>query len=32
VLHDGERTPAAGDLDTTGFAYVSWEDVLDVLD
>ncbi|MBB5808409.1 3-phytase [Saccharothrix ecbatanensis] len=32
VLHDGERTPAAGDLDTTGFAYVSWEDVLDELD
>jgi 3-phytase len=32
VLHDGERTPAADDLDTTGFAYVSWEDVLDELD
>ncbi|MFD1151782.1 phytase [Saccharothrix hoggarensis] len=32
VVHDGERTPAAGDLATTGFAYVSWEDVLDELD
>ncbi|NUS66624.1 MAG: phytase [Saccharothrix sp.] len=32
VVHDGERTPAAGDLPTTGFAYVSWEDVLDGLD
>jgi 3-phytase len=32
VLHDGERTPAAGDLPTTGFAYVSWSDVLDELD
>ncbi|MEU5695681.1 phytase [Actinosynnema sp. NPDC020468] len=28
VLHDGERRPAAGDLPTTGFAYVSWADVL----
>jgi 3-phytase len=32
VVHDGERTPAAGDLPTTGFAYVSWADVLDELD
>lgn len=32
VLHDGERTPAVGDSDTTGFAYVSWADVLDELD
>ncbi|MEV1118713.1 phytase [Actinosynnema sp. NPDC049800] len=32
VVHDGERTPTAGDLPTTGFAYVSWEDVLDELD
>ncbi len=32
VVHDGERNPTAGDLDTTGFAYVSWEDVLDELD
>ncbi|GAA0258840.1 phytase [Saccharothrix mutabilis subsp. mutabilis] len=31
VVHDGERTPAVGDLATTGFAYVSWEDVLDEL-
>ncbi|MEJ2857817.1 MULTISPECIES: phytase [unclassified Saccharothrix] len=31
VVHDGERTPAVGDLATTGFAYVSWEDVLDTL-
>ncbi|MBY8849411.1 phytase [Saccharothrix sp. MB29] len=31
VVHDGERTPAAGDLPTTGFAYVSWADVLDEL-
>ncbi|WP_309112973.1 phytase [Saccharothrix sp.] len=31
VVHDGERTPATGDLPTTGFAYVSWEDVLDEL-
>ncbi|NUT96096.1 MAG: phytase [Saccharothrix sp.] len=31
VVHDGERTPAVGDLPTTGFAYVSWEDVLDTL-
>lgn len=32
VVHDGERRPATGDLDTTGFAYVSWADVLDALD
>ncbi|WP_447006300.1 phytase [Saccharothrix isguenensis] len=32
VVHDGERAPAAGDVDTTGFAYVSWADVLDELD
>ncbi|MCE6997771.1 phytase [Saccharothrix sp. S26] len=32
VVHDGERTPAVGDLPTTGFAYVSWADVLEELD
>ncbi|NUT47994.1 MAG: phytase [Saccharothrix sp.] len=32
VVHDGERAPATGDLPTTGFAYVSWADVLDELD
>ncbi|MEU4739595.1 phytase [Actinosynnema sp. NPDC023658] len=32
VVQDGERTPATGDLATTGFAYVSWADVLDGLD
>nr|WP_238598512.1 phytase [Saccharothrix sp. ALI-22-I] len=32
VVHDGERTPAVGDLATTGFAYVSWADVLEELD
>ncbi|MFC6094740.1 phytase, partial [Saccharothrix lopnurensis] len=31
VVHDGERRPAAGESDTTGFAYVSWADVLDEL-
>ncbi|ROP37746.1 phytase [Saccharothrix texasensis] len=31
VLHDGERTPTEGGLPTTGFAYVSWADVLDEL-
>ncbi len=31
VLHDGERRPAVGDLATTGFAYVSWGDVLRTL-
>ena len=28
VVHDGERRPAAGDLPTTGFAFVRLEDVL----
>ncbi|MEV5713253.1 phytase [Amycolatopsis mediterranei] len=28
VVHDGERHPAAGDLPTTGFAFVRLEDVL----
>ncbi|UOX85069.1 phytase [Amycolatopsis sp. FBCC-B4732] len=28
VVHDGERRPAAGDLATTGFAFVRLEDVL----
>ncbi|MFD7653326.1 phytase [Actinosynnema sp. NPDC059797] len=32
VVHDGERRPAVGEADTTGFAYVSWADVLDELD
>ncbi|WP_433269971.1 phytase [Actinosynnema sp. CS-041913] len=32
VVHDGERRPAVGDSATTGFAYVSWDDVLDELD
>ncbi|WP_407690778.1 phytase [Saccharothrix syringae] len=32
VVHDGERRPAVGDSDTTGFAYVSWADVLDRLE
>ncbi|MGW4114599.1 phytase [Actinosynnema sp. NPDC004786] len=31
VVHDGERTPAEGDLPTTGFVYVSWADVLRAL-
>nr|WP_245589636.1 phytase [Amycolatopsis balhimycina] len=28
VVHDGERRPAAGDLPTTGFAFVRLEDVI----
>ncbi|WP_367131076.1 phytase [Saccharothrix sp. HUAS TT1] len=32
VVHDGERTPAPGGLPATGFAYVSWADVLAGLD
>ncbi len=28
VVHDGERRPSAGDLPTTGFAFVRLEDVL----
>ncbi|WP_410609684.1 phytase [Amycolatopsis sp. lyj-109] len=28
VVHDGERRPAAGDLPTTGFAFVRLEDVV----
>lgn len=31
VLHDGERRPAVGDQATTGFAYVSWKDVLNTV-
>ncbi|MBP2473910.1 3-phytase [Crossiella equi] len=32
VVHDGERRPAVGGLETTGFAYLSWQDVLRRLD
>jgi 3-phytase len=31
VLHDGERRPAVGEFATTGFAYLSWADVLATL-